>query len=190
MKLKIRYFVSRVIYQKIIDIQSRIIDIKSIDCYIGGIQKNKYRKDCYKTIKVAEEFVKMMESNNIRVDHQVVGEEDKTEYICTRFSGKNFSSLVFYLVFDQEGSNSAQMFCNEICRFEESKNLIMLQTVNALNAKYRWVTFFVSENREVNANMSVSFTDDASNQLLMNYLEHFMGVIDTAYPVLMKALYA
>ena len=142
-------------------------------------------------MKAAEEFVKAMESNNLKVEHQTAGEEgNKSEFIRMGFSGKNFSNLVFHLVFDQEGSHSAQMFCNEICRFDESKNLLMLQTVNALNTKYRWVTFFVSENGTVNANMSVAFTDEASNQLLINYLEHFVGVIDVAYPILMKALYA
>lgn len=142
-------------------------------------------------MKAAEEFVKAMESNNYKVELQITDEGENTkEFVRMGFGGNNFSNLVFHLVFDRESSNSAQFFCNEICKFEETKNLLMLQTVNALNTKYRWVTFFVSENGAVNANMSIEYTNNEANQLFMNYLQHFVGVVDTAYPILMKALYS
>lgn len=142
-------------------------------------------------MKAAEEFIKAMESNNIKVEyHAADGGEYKNEYIRIGFSASNFSGLIFHLVFDPEENMSVQMYCNEICKFAESKNLVMLQTVNALNTKYRWVTFFVSENGTVNANLSVAFTEETSEQLLVKYLEHFIRVVDVAYPILMKAVYA
>lgn len=142
-------------------------------------------------MKVVEQFTKAMESNNIKFEHQSVGEEGrKKEYVRIGFSGNNFTGLTFHIYFDEEESCSAQMLCDDICKFTESKNLLMLQTVNALNAKYRWVTFFMSENGRVNASMSVAFTEDTSEQLLMKNLEHLIRIVDIAYPILMKALYA
>lgn len=142
-------------------------------------------------MKAVEQFIKAMESNDLKFSHQVLDEDGhKKEYVRTSFSGHNFTGLSFHILFDEEGSNSAQLICNEICKFSEPKNLLMLQTVNALNAKYRWVTFFVAEGGVVNANMSLAYTDDSSEQLLLRGLEQFVRVIDVAYPILMKALYA
>ena len=142
-------------------------------------------------MKAVEQFINELEKNGIKVDHNTTGEgENKREIVHMGVSGNNFSGLHFNIVFDPEGSFSAQMFCNEICKVPEAKNLIILQTVNALNAKYRWVAFYVTADGSVTANMSFEFNDNKPEDLIASYLRHFYGIIDTAYPILMKALYA
>ena len=142
-------------------------------------------------MKSVEQFLNFLEENGVKAEHQVLDNgENKNECVNIGFSGENIPGMKFRIIFDPEGSGSAQIFCNEVCKFQEEKNLIMLQTVNILNAKYRWVTFYVMDGGIVNANASIAFTDDSANQILTDYLRHFVGVVDTAYPILMKALYA
>ncbi len=141
-------------------------------------------------MKAAEQFAKLLRENGLAVDHKFFVEgQNKREYIRLCLRGKNYPGLAFYIVFDDEGSGSAQIFCDEVCKFTEQKNLTMLQTVNALNTKYRWVTFFVKDGK-VNADINMAFTDETSDQIMMTTLRHYSDIIDDAYPIFMRAINA
>lgn len=141
-------------------------------------------------MKAVEQFIKMLEDNDVRCDHQKIGEKDKErECVSVRCTGDNFSGLTFHFIFDDESCNTVSVRCFEVCRFPESKNLTMLQAVNHLNTAYRWVKFYVTTDGRVNAEMNVEYTDESVEKLLFDSLRRVVNVADIAYPVLMKALY-
>lgn len=141
-------------------------------------------------MKAVEQFITALRNYNIKYDYKAIEEEGmEKEYITVRSGGKNFSDLTIHFLFDEESSKSVNIRCFEICRFSENKNLIMLQTVNSLNYTYRWVTFSVSSEGTVCAEMSVAFTDESAQEILMDSLSRVFSIIDIVYPVLMKALY-
>lgn len=141
-------------------------------------------------MKAVEQFITALKENKIGYDCQKIGDEGAArECVSIRGNGKNFPALAVHFLFDEEGSNSVNIRCFEICKFPENKNLIMLQTVNSLNYTYRWVTFCVSPEGAVWAEMSVAFTDESAQEILMRSMVRVFNLIDVAYPVLMKALY-
>ena len=117
-------------------------------------------------MKAVEQFIKMLEDNDVRCDHQKIGEKDKErECVSVRCTGDNFSGLTFHFIFDDESCN------------------------NHLNTAYRWVKFYVTTDGRVNAEMNVEYTDESVEKLLFDSLRRVVNVADIAYPVLMKALY-
>lgn len=143
-------------------------------------------------MKVSEQFMEALKENSIHYNHQNMeenGKETGTEFVTITGGAKNFSGLTVHWIFKRD-DDSVNVRCFEICRFSEEKNLIMLQTVNSLNYTYRWVTFSISPERKVTAEMSVAFTDESAKEILMGSLHRFYAIVDEAYPVLMRALYA
>lgn len=137
-------------------------------------------------MKTVEKFMKQLENCDIRCSYQTIGEK---ECVSVGFSARNFSGLTFFFIFDEEESSSVNIGCFEICKLPENKNLVMLQTVNNLNGRYRWVTFSITSDGRVNAEMSVAYTDENAEKLLFDSMYRIVDIVDSAYPVLMKALY-
>lgn len=109
-------------------------------------------------------------------------------YLSLGLSGDNFPGLHFCVLFDNDAS--AEIKCFNVCKFPETKNLLMLQVVNSLNCKYRWTTFSATPAGAVCAAISVEATEDTAVEILFGALGRINAIIDEAYPILMKALYA
>lgn len=109
-------------------------------------------------------------------------------YLSLRLSGSNFTNLHFCVFFDNDVS--AQIKCFQVCKFPEDKNLLMLQMMNNLNYKYRWVTFSATSTGIVCVEINVEATEDTAAEMLMNAMYRLNVIVDKAYPLLMKALYA
>lgn len=109
-------------------------------------------------------------------------------YLSLRLSGSSFTGLPFCVFFDND--ISAQIKCFQVCKFPEAKNLLMLQMMNSLNCKYRWTTFSATSAGIVCVAINVEATEDTAAEMLMSALYRLNVIIDQAYPILMKALYA
>lgn len=125
--------------------------------------------------------------DEMKCHYQSETNEQGKNIILIGLSGNHFSGLNFYIVFDD---NSAQIKCFDVCKFSEDKNLIMLQTVNKLNCDYRWTTFAAIPEGKVIVSMDIDMIEKTSASILLRALFNMNGIIDEAYPFLMKALYA
>lgn len=125
--------------------------------------------------------------NEMKCNYKSEGGENGKEVISIGLSGDNFSGLQFIVIFDND--TSAQIKCC-ICKFTEDKNLLMLQVVNQLNNQFRWTTFSALPSGIVNASLDVETTENSGSEIFLHSLYRIHTIVDKAYPVLMKAIYA
>lgn len=142
-------------------------------------------------IKAAEKLIKSLEEFHIECKSEVISEGDDTiECVSMGVRGESFPEVSIYVAFDPEQEFSANIYCPAVCKFDETKKLVMLQTVNAINTGYRGVKFIVMEDERVDAFISVFFTEDTAEELVFRSLTLMNQILDKAYPILMKALYS
>ena len=125
--------------------------------------------------------------DEIRCHYQRATDSKGQEMLSLGLSGDNFSGLQFFVLFDDD--TSAQIRCY-ICKFPPNKNLLALQVVNQLDIKYRWTKFFVESSGAVGATADMKATEDAAAEILFHLLCRMNGIIDDAYPILMKTIYS
>ena len=125
--------------------------------------------------------------DEIQCPYQRATDSNGQEMLSIGLSGDHFDGLQFFLLFDDD--TSAQIRCY-ICKFPPDKKLLALQVVNQLDLKYRWVKFFVESSGAVGATADVKATEDTAAEILFHILCRMNGIIDDAYPILMKAVYA
>ncbi len=65
----------------------------------------------------------------------------------------------------------------------------MLDTVNKLNVKYRWLSFYIDDDEEVTCNADSLLNADTAAEVCFNLLVRFITIVDEAYPEMMKVLY-
>lgn len=125
--------------------------------------------------------------DEIQCRYQRETDSNGQEMLSIGLSGDNFSGLQFFVLFDDD--TSAQIRCY-ICKFPPDKNLLALQAVNQLNLKYRWIKFFVESAGVVGVTADIKATEDTASEILFHILCRMNGIIDDAYPILMKAIYS
>ncbi|MBQ7876522.1 MAG: YbjN domain-containing protein [Clostridia bacterium] len=138
-------------------------------------------------MNVYKEFCNLI--NEQRVKYNCGTTEEGASYINFNVAGKNFSALNIHIFFDEEKLATATIRAFQLCKFPEEKNLLLLQTVNNLNYKYRWVTFSATEEGQIVAGMDVDCEGENVAARLFRMLERFLSVVDAAYPNVMKVLY-
>ena len=65
----------------------------------------------------------------------------------------------------------------------------MLESVNTLNVKYRWLSFYIDGDEEVTCNADSVLNAETAAEVCFNLLVRFITIVDEAYPELMKALW-
>lgn len=136
-------------------------------------------------MKFIEEFCDKLDEIQCRYQRET--DNEGQEMIFIGISGDNFSGLQYFVLFDDD--TSAQIRCY-ICKFPPDKNQQSLQAVNQLNLKYRWTKFFVEPAGVVGVTADIKATEYTAAEILFHILCRVNGIIDDAYPILMKAVYA
>lgn len=125
--------------------------------------------------------------DEVQCPYQRATDSKGQEMISIGLSGDHFSGLQYFLLFDND--TSAQIRCY-ICKFPPDKNLSALQIVNQLNRRYRWIKFFVESSGAVGATADIKATEDTAAEILFHILCRMNGIIDDAYPTLMRVIYS
>jgi len=90
-----------------------------------------------------------------------------------------------------EDETDAALRCFNVCSFDKSKIEALYKACSVMNKKYRWVKFYVDEEREV-----IVAEDDAVIQLdgcgeeVEELVFRMLDVVKNAYPEFMRAIYA
>ncbi|MCD8105185.1 MAG: YbjN domain-containing protein [Lachnospiraceae bacterium] len=127
-----------------------------------------------------------LESKSLKT--KVMGEDG--EALIAYFGCKNVDSLQIVLVFNDKGTN-VHIMGREFCKIPEDKKPAMYKVCSELNSQFRWVKFYVKEDEN-----TVVADDDAVIQLdscgaeCFELMLRMSSIIDDAYPILMKAVWA
>lgn len=91
------------------------------------------------------------------------------------FSGEEGEYLSIYLVFE---------------RVPEEKLADVIFVCNELNAKYKWVTFYVDKDNDVLFHVDALLTPETAAEVAFEMLIRILKIGDDVKPVIMKAIYA
>lgn len=116
--------------------------------------------------------------------------EDNEGAVSVKYNGKNLRTVNILVFFDKDGDNDVHLACWEIASFHGDKYAAGLVACNALNGKYRWVSFFLDDDEDVQAAMDAIVDSQTVGEECLQLVKRMVGIIDGAYPELMKALYA
>ena len=114
--------------------------------------------------------------------------DDGGSLVVCGVSGKNNARYDVLFIFDKEG-HSASLRVFGLVSFPEEKTAPMMEAVNELNGKYRWLKFFTNEEK-VNVQCDAIISDDTSGRICVELLLRTMKIIDEAYPAFMRVLWA
>ncbi len=115
---------------------------------------------------------------------------DDGKAILTGFGLENLDGIKMIIIFDPD-DDSVHLATSGIAKYPDTKKNEVFELVNSLNRKFRWIKFVA----DVNENC-ITAEDDAVIQLdscgeeVFELCMHFASIVDEAYPIIMKALFA
>ena len=115
---------------------------------------------------------------------------DNQDRIITGMALENKESIRFLIAFD-DSETSVALRAFDIAKFPQDKMPEMFVLVNMLNSKFRWIKFVVDPE-----DCTISAEDDAVIQLdscgaeIFELCLRMAGIVDDAYPIIMKACFA
>ena len=106
------------------------------------------------------------------------------------YSGENMKSIPVIVAFSKDGSNKVQLSCFDVGKFGGDKMASGLITCNAMNAKFRWVKFYLDSDNDVRVEADAIVDMDTVGEECHELLLRTVSIVDDAYPEFMKALWS
>ncbi len=105
------------------------------------------------------------------------------------YTGDNLKSIPVHVFFDKTGDSVINMVCFEIANFK-SNTAAGLIACNEMNSKYRWVKFYIDNDGDLFCSLDAYIDEDTCGEECRNLVGRIVNIVDEAYPVFMRALWA
>lgn len=133
--------------------------------------------------KYKSEFMRYLDQKGVKY------QELDDRRVLVRYGGENLKTIAVTVSFDKNESNTVQLYSFEIASFKEDKFAAGLLACNALNARFRWVKFYLDSDRDVIAEMDAVVDYNSVGEECFELVIRMVGIIDEAYPEFMKAMW-
>lgn len=136
------------------------------------------------------QFVNYMDKKDIKYNNRGPLGDKGREVVEVSFSAKNMNSVrtVFYFDADAE---SVAIRVYDIVKVPEEKVDVMYPAINSLNRRFRFAKFVLdTDDNTIQAEMDTAFRSRDVGEICYELMIHMVDICDTAYPDLMKALWA
>lgn len=115
---------------------------------------------------------------------------DDMEVVKVRYSADNVDCVEVKLFFDDDNRSVAVRSFN-ICKVPENKKPAVYETCSKLNDKFRWIKFYIDEDdNTVTGAMDAIIQLDSCGEECKEIIHRTVGIVDDAYPDLMKAIWS
>ena len=131
----------------------------------------------------AMEFKEYMDDNGIKYT------EKKENVLQVIYEADNMESITIYVIFDPDNEPIVQFKCWDILSFK-SNEAAALVVCNLLNAKYRWVKFYLDDDKDIVASIDARVDIDTCGEDCMDMVDRFVSILDAAYPEIARARWA
>lgn len=119
--------------------------------------------------------------------YSLVGDDE--EVLLTGFPMKNKDGIKLMVAFDED-ETSCSIHTDDFAKFPEAKLNDMLALVNDLNDRFRWIKFVVdTEHNTIEASDDAIIQLDSVGDEVLRCCIHFIGIVDEAYPEIMRAIF-
>ena len=107
------------------------------------------------------------------------------------FTGDNCSDISILILFDDSNSDMVRLQCDAVSNANfNGKEATGLALCNNLNSQYRWVKFYLNEESNIRALVDGMVEPNTCGQEVYRLLNLIVGIIDEAYPDIMRARFA
>ncbi len=128
----------------------------------------------------------LLESKNIK--YSIVREDaEKNDYITVSSKADKMQSMTLSFFIDD---NDICVKVFGVANVPEEKKPTVLNALNELHKKYRWVTFFIDEEEEVVAQIDSKFkSNESAPELFWELLLRAYDIVNDSYPEIMKSIW-
>lgn len=105
------------------------------------------------------------------------------------FRGENLNSIDVFVFFDKDGDPLVSLKCWEIANFKNNERIGM-EVCNQLNAEYRWVKFYIDDDKDVIAETDGVLSMDTCGEHCLFLVKRVINIVDDVYPRFAKARWA
>jgi hypothetical protein len=125
-------------------------------------------------------------------------EEERIAYVClpdSYFEKKHKRFPVIYMFdghnvfFDEDDDPVVQLVCWEILNFKAREEQA-IQLCNKLNLQYRWVKFYIDNDKDMVASLDATFDEETCGEICLSLVRRMVSIIDDVYPEVAKARWA
>ena len=125
-------------------------------------------------------FLDQMDSENVKYTQR----EDNIVRVA--YTGDNLETIAVFIIFDTEGEPLVQLKCWNIASFK-GKEVLAKNVCNELNARFRWVKFYVDPDSDIIADLDAMIDIDTCGEECLAMVRRMVSIIDDAYPTIAKA---
>lgn len=136
---------------------------------------------------IAEQIKRYLDSKGIIYEYFEANEKRK-EAVRVSSRAENKESIAINLIIDEDG-NSINIKSFNVAKVPENKLADMYACLNALNAEYRWVKFFIDSDNEVTVSGDAIVDAATVGEEMFEIILRYIGIIDDIYPRLMKVIW-
>lgn len=137
-------------------------------------------------LKTAQAFMKACEAKDWHYKDARDLENGKSVVVCG-ISGQDTRYDIRFFFDQDETSVAVRVF--GLTRVQKDAYARVLLCANSLNLKFRWVKFCIDKDDDLNLEHDAVVNTDNAGEVCVEILGRFMGIVDKAYPVIMKAQY-
>ncbi|MCD8365697.1 MAG: YbjN domain-containing protein [Clostridiales bacterium] len=135
----------------------------------------------------AQSYIDTLKKNNVNAKDVYETKNGKTVVKC----GWNLkSTTIDVLVAFSEDCKYVEIRCFSFAKAPQDRLGQVMIACNELNKKYKWVKFYVDDDCEVNAEDDAIIDATTAGDECFELMVRMAGIVDEAYPVIMKAVYA
>ena len=130
-----------------------------------------------------DKFIKYMKSEGVKYT------DVKSNVVRVAYNGENMNTIAVHVIFDKDDDPVAQLYCLQIANFKNNYAAGVV-ACNAMNAKYRWVKFYLDDDYDLMCSIDTCFDYDTCGPTCMYLVKKVVNLVDESYPVFMKALWS
>ena len=107
------------------------------------------------------------------------------------FSGDNCSEIKIVIAFNEEAEDNVYLKCYSVSNANfNGKEGAGLALCNDLNSRYRWVKFYLTDNCDISVIIEGIVEPETCGSEVYRLLMLIVGIIDEAYPDIMRTRFA
>lgn len=100
------------------------------------------------------------------------------------------STRIQIMIFFDASEESVALRCFEVTRVTEEQYPNALLSCNELNNKMRWVKFCIGQEMNVHAEADALIDETTAAKVTMELMMRMASIVDEAYPMINKAIWA
>jgi hypothetical protein len=109
--------------------------------------------------------------------------------VLITYKGDNLETIPINVFFDEDDDPVVQLVCWEILNFKAREEQA-IQLCNKLNLQYRWVKFYIDNDKDMVASLDATFDEETCGEICLSLVRRMVSIIDDVYPEVAKARWA